>query len=51
MCKYINNDGTLNDKKVAEDIRIAADMYEDGEIVETHDLLLEILEAIEGFTL
>jgi len=51
MCKYINDDGLLNDEKVAKDIRKAADMYEDGEIVESHDLLLEILEAIGEFTL
>ena len=46
---YHNKDGTLRDKKIAEDIRKAANMYENGEIIEAHDLLLEIISAIDDF--
>lgn len=51
MNKYINNDGTLKDKKIVEDIRKAADMYENGELVETYDVLFEITEAINNFNI
>lgn len=49
MNKYLNNDGTLKDKKIAADIRKAADMYENGELVETQSLLTEIANAIDDF--
>ncbi len=43
MSKYANNNGTLKDKKIAED------MYENGELIETQDLLLEVINAIDDF--
>lgn len=49
MNKYLNNDGTLKDKEVVADIRKAADMYENGELIETRDMLLEIINAIDDF--
>lgn len=49
MNKYLNNDCTLKDKEIIEDIRKAVDMYENGELVETHDVLLEIINAIDDF--
>ena len=49
MSKYLNNDGTLKDKEVVADIRKAADMYENGELIETRDMLLEIINAIDDF--
>ena len=45
--KYLNKDGTLEDKKIAEDIRKSADMYENGEIIEARDILAEIINAID----
>ena len=49
MSKYYRN-GTLNDKKIAEDLRIMAEMYENGELVEVRDLALDIVNAIDAFT-
>lgn len=49
MSKYLNNDGTLKDKEVVADIRKAADMYENGELIETQSILVEILNAIGDF--
>lgn len=49
MSKYLNYDGTLIDKKVIEDIRKAESMYRNGELLETHDVLSEIVEAIRTF--
>lgn len=49
MSKYLNNDGTLKDKEVVADIHKAADMYENGELIETRDMLLEIINAIDDF--
>lgn len=49
MNKYLNNDGTLKDKQVVADIRKAADMYENGELVETQSILAEIVNAINDF--
>ena len=46
---YLNNDGTLKDDKVIADIRKAAAMYENGELLETRDLLLNIINAIDSF--
>lgn len=34
--KYLDDSGYLKDNKIIEDIRKAADMYDNGEIVETH---------------
>lgn len=49
MSKYLNNDGTLKDKEVVADIRKAADMYENGELIETQSILVEIANAINDF--
>ena len=49
MSKYLNNDGTLKDREVVANIRKAADMYENGELIETRDMLLEIINAIDDF--
>ena len=43
---YLNEDGTLNDTRVIEDLHKAIDMYENGEIIETHDVLVYIVNAI-----
>lgn len=49
MSKYLNNDGTLKDKEVVADIRKAADMYENGELIEAQSILMEIANAISDF--
>ena len=49
MSKYLNNDGTLKDKEVVVDIRKAADMYENGELIEAQSILVEIVNAIDDF--
>ena len=41
--------GQLNDKEIAAALRKAADQYENGEIIEVHDLLLDIVDAIDEF--
>lgn len=43
---YLNTDGTLKDDRVVEDLHKAIDMYENGEIVETGDILSYIVNAI-----
>ena len=48
---YLNEDGTLKDGRVIEDLHKAIDMYENGEIVETHDILLYIVNAIRKCTI
>ena len=40
----------LNDKKIVKALREAADGYENGEILETADVLWEINEAISAYT-
>lgn len=47
---YLNDDGTLKDDKVIEDLNAAIKMYENGEIIETHDILLYIVNAIRKST-
>ena len=49
--EVINEDGTLKDDRVIEDLHKAIDMYENGEIVETHDILLYIVNAIRKCTI
>ena len=49
MNKYLNYDGTLKDVKILGDINNASNMYRRGEILEAHDVLLEIVKAIESF--
>lgn len=46
---YLNDDGTLKDDRVIEDLHKAINMYENGEITETQDLLIEIVNAISDF--
>ena len=41
--------GQLNDKEIAAALRKAADQYENGEIIEVHDLLIDIVDAIDEF--
>ena len=48
---YLNDDGTLKDDRVIEDLHKAIDMYENGEIVETHYVLLYIVNAIRKCTI
>lgn len=40
--KYLDDSGNLKDNKIIEDIRKAADMYENGEIVETHAMARKV---------
>lgn len=40
------NDGELKDKKIVAALKRAAKDYENGEIIETRDLILEIATAI-----
>ena len=47
--KYLDDSGNLKDNKIIVDIRKAADMYENGEIVETHDLLLDIASVLDDW--
>lgn len=47
--KYLDDSGYLKDNKIIEDIRKAADMYDNGEIVETHDLLLDIISVLDDW--
>lgn len=42
--------GNLEDKKIEAALRKAADDYENGELIEVRDLLLEIINAIDEFT-
>lgn len=46
--KYIIN-GDLQDKRIANALRQAAEDYENGELLEDRDLLLEIIAAINEF--
>ena len=45
MSKYKTRGG-LNDEAIIEDLRKAIEMYEDGEVLETADLLEKISRAI-----
>ena len=42
--------GQLQDKKIVDALRRAADDYEDGAIIETRSLLQDIVDAIDEFT-
>lgn len=48
--KYINRRGELKDAKIAEHIRKAADLYENGAILEAREILWQIADAIDKFT-
>lgn len=41
--------GELEDKKIIAALRQAAEDYENGELVEVRDLLVEIVNAIDEF--
>lgn len=50
--RFYNEDtGELNDTEIIKALRQAADDYENGEIEEVHDLLIEITNAIESFSI
>lgn len=50
--RFFNEDtGELNDTEIIKALRQAADDYEDGEVSEVHDLLIEITNAIENFSI
>lgn len=50
--RFFNEDtGELNDTEIIKALRQAADDYEDGEVSEVHDLLIEITNAIESFSI
>lgn len=48
MSKFYNK-GELQDKAIAAALRQAAEDYENGEIAEVKDLLIEIINAITDF--
>ena len=51
MKKYYNQKTKeLNDKKIVSDLRKLADDYENGEIIEVRDALLDIVIAINDFS-
>ncbi len=39
----------LQDRKIVEALRRAADLYDDGAIIETRDILVDIVVAINEF--
>ena len=47
--KFIKN-WELDDTKIVTVLRKAADDYENGELIEVRDTLLEIIDAIDKFT-
>ena len=50
--RFFNEDtGELNDTEIIKALRQAADDYEDGEVSEVYDLLIEITNAIENFSI
>ena len=44
--KFFNR-GELDDKKIEAALRDAADNYANGELMEVHETLLEIVDALE----
>jgi len=47
--RFINN-GELKDEKIILELHRAADQYQNGELSEVRDLLMEIVDAIDEFT-
>ena len=47
--KFFKN-GELDDKKIITTLKRAADDYENGELIEVRDVLMEIVEAIDEFS-
>ena len=48
--RYIDSKGNLKDELIARELRKAAEGYENGEILETHDTIIEIAAAIEEWS-
>ena len=42
--------GKLQDEMIISTLKLAANDYENGELVEVRDTLLEIIDAIDEFT-
>lgn len=50
MSLYYNKDkNELYDEKIIECLKDAIDMYENGEVLEVRDLLLDIISSIDEF--
>ncbi len=47
--KYIKKNGELQDKRIISALKKAVDWYENGEVAEVRDGLLEIITAIDAF--
>lgn len=47
---YDESEKVLLDDDIVEDLHMAADMFENGEILEVESLLIEIIESIRAFT-
>ena len=48
---YLNEDNTLKDDRVLADLHKAIEMYKNGEISETYDILTYITNAIKSCSL
>ena len=48
MSKFFKH-GELQDKQIVDALRQAVEDYENGEIIETKDVLIEIINAITDF--
>ena len=51
--RFVNRfyiDGELDDPEIITALLDAADMYANGEIIETRDMLAEVIRAIDRFT-
>ncbi len=48
--RFLNDDGSLKDAKIASAIRKAAEDYENGAILEAQDVLYDIVRAIDLWT-
>lgn len=50
MSLYYNEDkNELDDGEIIEGLKNAIDMYENGEVLEVRDLLLDIINSIDEF--
>lgn len=47
--RFIRRDGTLEDAKIVAALKQAATQYENGEIVEVYDTLIDIVSAIDDY--
>lgn len=47
--RYIKN-GELQDERIVASIHMAAKEYQNGELIEARDRMLEIIAAIDEFT-